>query len=118
MFPAFRFRRWRIAILTILFMVVSLYYLNAQRNQPNYGNSPYVPPSPHNPFFDGRVHWKKRPDQYPVLSLIPLPSGSPKKIPKIQAIAPTESDSAKEERLRRRDAVKESFTHSWEGYKK
>ena len=50
-------------------------------------------------------------------SLIPLPSGKPKKIPKVQVAAPVEDGAQKAERIRRRDIVKASFNHSWSGYK-
>ncbi|KAB8301539.1 hypothetical protein EYC80_003385 [Monilinia laxa] len=42
----------------------------------------------------------------------------PKKIPQIQTAPPKEDAAQKEERLKRLAAVKESFVHSWEGYKK
>ena len=67
---------------------------------------------------DGRVHWSKLPERYPVTSIIPLPSGKPKSIPTVQAKRPAEDAAQRAERLRRREKVKESFTHSWEGYKK
>ncbi len=57
-------------------------------------------------------------DRYPVTSFIPLPTGTPAKIPAIQAQYKPEAVAAKEERLRRQAAVKESFVHSWSGYKK
>lgn len=110
-------RRWRIVALTIVFGIVTLYYLNKERNVWNYGYSAYIPSTPKSNANDGRVHWKKLPDRYPVTSLIPLPTGKPKKIPAVQAAPPIEDAKAKEVRLQRRDAVKESFNHSWTGYK-
>jgi len=59
----------------------------------------------------------KLPEQYPVTSYIPLPTGKPKKITVVQAPQPKEDAAQKKERGRRSTAVKESFTHSWEGYK-
>lgn len=50
-------------------------------------------------------------------SLIQLPTGKPKKIPAVQVAAPVEDNAARAERLRRRDIVRESFNHSWTGYK-
>jgi len=111
-------RRWRIFALTITFASISLFYLTHQRNVWNYGYSSYVPPPPKSAVVDGHIHWSKLPDKYPVSSYIPLPSGTPKKIPSVQCKPPQESAKQKTERLRRRQAVKESFTHSWEGYKK
>ncbi|KAL8745410.1 MAG: hypothetical protein Q9190_002436 [Brigantiaea leucoxantha] len=55
--------------------------------------------------------------QFPVKSLISLPSGTPAKIPKVQHEFGKETESAKTERLKRLAAVKESFEHSWQGYK-
>lgn len=56
--------------------------------------------------------------QYPVTSLTSLPTGTPAKIPKIQYDFPKELEGAKVERQKRLAAVKQSFEHSWQGYKK
>ncbi|PVH78996.1 glycoside hydrolase family 47 protein [Cadophora sp. DSE1049] len=109
-------RRWRAFALAIIFAITSLYYLTHERNVWNYGYTPYIP-VPKTFLADGKVHWKKLPDRYPVTSLIPLPSGHPVKIPSVQAPPPIEDAKAKETRLQRRAAVKESFVHSWTGYK-
>lgn len=111
-------RRWRIAALSIAFVVVTLYYLTNQRNTWNYGYTSYVPRPPKALVEDGRKHWSKLPERYPVTSFIPLPTGKPKSIPQIQASPPKESTAQKTERERRSQAVKDSFTHSWNGYKK
>lgn len=50
--------------------------------------------------------------------MIPLPSGTPAAIPKIQHDFGIETQGNKEERERRLAAVKRTFLHSWEGYKK
>lgn len=111
-------RRWRIAALSVVFVITSLYYLTNQQNTWNYGYSAF-PTTAKPPTNDGRAHWSKRPEHFPVTSFIPLPtSGTSAKIPAVQAKPPKEDAAQKTERLRRRDAVKESFTHSWEGYKK
>lgn len=67
----------------------------------------------------GAARWRKLPERFPVANPRSLPSISPgtSKIPKIQAEPPTESASARETRLQRLAAVKESFLHSWKGYK-
>lgn len=67
---------------------------------------------------DGKVHFSKLPEQYPVTSFIPLPTGKPVAIPKIQAPKPKEDAAEKAERLERQARVKDSFKHSWNGYKK
>jgi mannosyl-oligosaccharide alpha-1,2-mannosidase len=110
-------RRLRIAILIAVFVVISLYYLTNTRNTWNYGYTSYVPAPPKPLPNDGHVHWSKLPERYPVTSFIPLPTGAPKMIPAVQAKQPKEDAAQKEERMRRRAAVKESFSHSWEGYK-
>lgn len=68
----------------------------------------------------GAKHWWKLPKHYPVNNPRPLPSVALRKaqIPKIQVAPPIESPAAKELRLKRQAAVKESFIHSWLGYKK
>lgn len=111
-------RRWRIAALCVVFILTSLYYVTKRRGTWNYSYTPYLPtsakPHPH----DGRIHWSKLPERFPLTSLIPLPTGKPKPIPAIQTTPPAEDATQRAERLTRRDKVKESFTHSWAGYKK
>jgi mannosyl-oligosaccharide alpha-1,2-mannosidase len=112
-------RRWRITALSVVFVVMSLYYLTNQRNTWNYGYTADLPSTAKSPPDDGRVHWAKLPEHFPVTSFIPLPTSGPfKKIPAVQTKPPAEDALQKAERLRRRDKVKESFIHSWEGYKK
>jgi len=108
-------RRVRILVLTFVFAIVTFYYLTQRRNVWNYGYTPYLPKTI---FNDGKTHWSKLPERYPVTSFIPLPTGSPHKIPRVQAAAPKEEPKVRNERIRRREVVKESFKHSWEGYKK
>lgn len=57
-------------------------------------------------------------ENYPVSFLIPLPTGTPKVIPSIQHVFGTETQKEKAEREERLIAVKQSFLHSWAGYKK
>ncbi|KAF4626489.1 hypothetical protein G7Y89_g11674 [Cudoniella acicularis] len=111
-------RRWRVVALSVIFTVTFFYYLNNKPSAWNYGYSSYIPSLPKNVLTDGRVHWTKLPEKFPVTSMIPLPTGMPKKIPAVQAPPPTETSQQKEERLKRRAAVAESFNHSWAGYKK
>ncbi|KAI1002026.1 hypothetical protein K3495_g6177 [Podosphaera aphanis] len=108
--------RWRVLALITIFAVISLYYLNQERNVLSFDNTLNVPLSPKVDRY-GKTHFFKHPDAYPVTSYIPLPTGQPKKIPQVQALTPVETIAQKKERLRRRDAVKESFQHSWKGYK-
>ncbi|TVY51902.1 Endoplasmic reticulum mannosyl-oligosaccharide 1,2-alpha-mannosidase, partial [Lachnellula suecica] len=83
----------------------------------DYSYASYIPALPRPAANDGRTHWKPLPDRYPVTSYIPYPTGSPKKLPPIQAAQPKEDAAQKQERLLRKQAVLDSFTHSWEGYK-
>ena len=64
-------------------------------------------------------HWTKHPEHFPVLpaSLIPLPTGSAKNIPKIQKVFGLEAPTAKTERERKLATVKDAFIHAWAGYK-
>ncbi|EPS44622.1 hypothetical protein H072_1420 [Dactylellina haptotyla CBS 200.50] len=67
-------------------------------------------------------HWTKLPEHFPIPpeSIIPLPTGEPKLLPKIQYNFKTSSESNTErnERLERQGAVKDAFKHAWEGYRK
>jgi mannosyl-oligosaccharide alpha-1,2-mannosidase len=69
------------------------------------------------PLKDGRFHWETRPQLHPVSSMIPLPTGKKAAIPKIQSIFPTESVEARMLREERLKAIKETFIHTWKGYK-
>jgi mannosyl-oligosaccharide alpha-1,2-mannosidase len=64
------------------------------------------------------VKWKDIPVRYPVASVIPLPSGTPVSIPRIQHDFRAETENNWKLRKERLDAVKEAFLHSWRGYKK
>jgi mannosyl-oligosaccharide alpha-1,2-mannosidase len=64
------------------------------------------------------VKWKNVRLRNPVTSMIPLPTGEPKRIPKIQHSFGVETTHNKEQRLQRQAAVKAAFLHTWQGYKK
>ena len=66
------------------------------------------------------VHWSQLPEHFPVppQSIISLPSGKPKAIPKIQHVFSDESANDKIDRLQKLDAIKGAFATSWDGYKK
>ncbi|KAI9735867.1 MAG: hypothetical protein M1834_001332 [Cirrosporium novae-zelandiae] len=65
------------------------------------------------------MHWTKFPEHFPLPSesVIPIPSGKVKKIPKIQYNFKDESSNSKIDRQRRLAAVEEAFDHAWSGYK-
>lgn len=71
----------------------------------------------HSYLDDGQQHWRALPDRFPVAALHSLPHGRPPTIPRIQADAPRWSVSELRERRRRQQVVRESFVHSWSGYK-
>ena len=66
----------------------------------------------------GPVRWKDIPPKYTVASTIPLPTGTPSAIPRVQHEFGVETQHNKAERLHRQAAVKQAFLHSWNGYKK
>lgn len=65
------------------------------------------------------IHWKKQTEHYPLAAkdLIHLPTGTPKKMPRIQFEFPVESEEARSIREERRDKVRDEFLHAWNGYK-
>ncbi|TAQ90382.1 hypothetical protein B7494_g1297 [Chlorociboria aeruginascens] len=112
-------RRGRIAILVTIFTLTALYLLTTRnRDRLTFKPPPYIPSEQKPVPADGKIHWSKLPERHPVETHIPLPIGKAPRIPKIQVAPPKENAAAKKERLRRRDVVKESFEHSWNGYKK
>ncbi|RDL37408.1 alpha-1,2-Mannosidase [Venustampulla echinocandica] len=110
-------RRWRVVALSIFFIVTCIYYVRHQPLTFNTGYPAYLPGASKPGANDGRTHWSKLPEKYPVSSHIPLPTGRPNEIAPVQAQQPKENEKQREERLKRRAAVAESFSHSWEGYK-
>ncbi|KAK7431514.1 hypothetical protein QQZ08_002005 [Neonectria magnoliae] len=67
-----------------------------------------------------REHWTRPRENFPIPegSLIPIPSGTPKKIPKIQYDFGTESEKAKTTRTMRLGRVKAELERAWSGYRK
>ncbi|KAL8718003.1 MAG: hypothetical protein Q9225_004825 [Loekoesia sp. 1 TL-2023] len=68
-----------------------------------------------------KIHWSRLPEHFPVptKSLIPLPTGKPNAIPKIQfSKFPDESSDQKVEREAKLDRIKKTFAFSWDGYRK
>ncbi|KHJ30855.1 putative class i alpha-mannosidase protein [Erysiphe necator] len=107
-------RRWRILVFSLTFALLTLYYLAPNRSLWSYCYSCHRPPVIPN---NNKINWSTIPLKYPVTSYIPLPKGQPKKIPKVQASAPQETTEQRDERIRRKELVRESFNHSWNGYK-
>jgi mannosyl-oligosaccharide alpha-1,2-mannosidase len=68
--------------------------------------------------IENPVKWKDIPLRHPVSSIVPLPTGEPVAIPKIQHTFGVETSHNKEQRVQRQAAVKKAFLHTWNGYKK
>ena len=68
----------------------------------------------------GEKHWEKPEENFPVPpgSIIPLPTGKPKKIPKIQHEFKEELEEVKKIRLQRQKRVKAELVRAWSGYRK
>ena len=90
-----------------LFLYQYLHYEPA-RPRPN--------PYSRRPPKSGRFNWAERKETFPVQDMIPLPPGLPISIPKIQ-LQLSWRDSRRKAQEQRRKAVKETFMHSWKGYK-
>ncbi|OHW94739.1 glycosyl hydrolase family 47 protein [Colletotrichum incanum] len=67
-----------------------------------------------------QIHWHKVSEHFPVPTdeIIPLPTGKPKDIPKIQYAFKPETESVKEKREKRLALVKAEMERSWGGYRK
>lgn len=63
------------------------------------------------------VYWEKQKEHFPVESMIQLPTGKPKIIPKIQFAFQDESPEARATRQKRQEVVRIEFQHAWNGYK-
>ena len=64
-------------------------------------------------------HWSSRPPHIPIPteSIKALPTGTPKKIPRIQAQFKAEKQEAKDARVRKLNTIKDAFIHAWKGYR-
>ena len=110
-------RRW----ITFLFLaIIVLFTLYNSLTSYRLWDQPTVPrlaqsTSAHLPDF---ISWKDVPIRHPVESMIALPTGPPASIPPIQHVFEPETNLQRLEREERLAAVKRSFVHSWEGYKR
>ncbi|KIW27968.1 uncharacterized protein PV07_07661 [Cladophialophora immunda] len=71
------------------------------------------------PLEPGRAYWIQQEEHFPIpsQSLIPLPTGEPKSLPKVQYSFGTEKPAMKTDRLRKQTVIREAFKHAWFGYK-
>lgn len=108
-------RRWRGLIVVALIVTSGFYYYSSEAL---LQGTPQAATNIYDIIASDKTHFVSRADQFPVTSFIPYPTTKPIAIPKIQAPAPIEDETAKKERLERLAAVRASFIHSWDGYKK
>lgn len=130
-------RRWRPLILLVAIWLLFVYWLLDDADSSQYTLPVGRPGSGHHGHTDAEdlyhegsaenggelnaKHWWKLASRFPIDHPRSLPDIIPGKmaIPRIQMTpAPGEKADAKELRLERQAAVKESFLHSWHGYKK
>ncbi|KAI1610078.1 mannosyl-oligosaccharide alpha-1,2-mannosidase [Exophiala viscosa] len=71
------------------------------------------------PDTQSKAYWSQQPEHFPVptQSLITLPTGQPKTLPKIQYDFGRESSAAKTDRQRKQSAIRLAFKHAWNGYR-
>lgn len=63
------------------------------------------------------IHWIKLPEHFPVSSTIPIPSGTPKAIPRIQHKFTAETENEKIARKQRLKAISDAAARAWKGYR-
>lgn len=110
-------RRWIIfciLAIVLLFTILNTLGLDDRPHRPHRDGVPPPFTLPYN------FRWKNARKRFPVEQIIPLPTGPAAAIPRIQ-YAFEQSPETVAQRARREmrlRAVKRSFEHSWEGYKK
>lgn len=108
----------RILIRRFIVLCISAILLITAFNQLLGSQDAFPPPTgTSSPEIVGPVDWKRIPLQHPVTSMIPLPTGTPSALPRIQHEFGVETEHSKAKRLERAAAVKEAFLHAWNGYK-
>lgn len=120
-------RRWSSALSIAACLIISYYLFDKwfplTLNPGSKASSPPTDtgslPEPTSSPTEQRFRWDEVPHRYPVTSVIPLPTGKPVKIPRIQHQfraddTSREGDLIRKTRLR---AVQETLEHVWEGYR-
>lgn len=112
-------RKGRSMLRAVLVLVAFYFFLSLHPLSSLYSSEPPVtkPVPVNNEKSKGALHLHASTERYPVRDFAPLPS-APLPLPRIQHVFPKESRSDRKEREARRNAVKETFLHSWNGYKK
>lgn len=125
--------RWRgfllVAVLVICFLMLdtyntrrsSSYHSLQQQNiisnsQQASGGGPLTNPS-NTPPTNAKFNWATLTQDYPVTSLVPMPTSNSKSIPRIQHVFERESRQEKKERLLKLEAVRGNFSHAFTGYR-
>ncbi|KAI1812221.1 glycoside hydrolase family 47 protein [Poronia punctata] len=108
-------RRVRIILAVVLFWVLATWYYKSSRRD---GGGLFTSVSG-STTITRLDRWERLPNRHNVDTLATLPTNKPvRPVPRIQAARPEEDKVSRDERLTRLAAVKNSFLHSWEGYKK
>lgn len=109
-------RSYTLPTFILIALIYVLFSSLPQREQSIHSHNPpqYPPKSLKD---DGRIHWTKQPEKWPVSEYTPLPTGAPLPIPQIQHDFPKESWFGRWKRTKRQDAVKDAFKHAWKGYR-
>ncbi|KAI2608498.1 glycoside hydrolase family 47 protein [Hypoxylon fragiforme] len=117
------FRRTRLLLAVVAIWILGSWYYSWPPSSGSslFGRPSHGPDSRITPGSAGsdRLRWKKRPPSHPVESFVTLPTNKPiKPVPRVQAAKPRESSAGRDLRLKRLAAIRDSFQHSWGGYKK
>ncbi|KAL2258889.1 hypothetical protein VTK26DRAFT_7622 [Humicola hyalothermophila] len=128
MAPLVRRRPWALIFIAfVLFLFYSSIHLNASRGAFGPQHDPDSPnglnrDSSHSTTAGAQGQqpkgWRNFKPRHPVTDMRPLPTGQPLELPKIQNQFGPESDSEREVRLKRRDAVKAAMKRCWSSYRK
>jgi mannosyl-oligosaccharide alpha-1,2-mannosidase len=102
----------------LFFLILSADLLDSQYHRRGWHHRSEIDRIVHPGLFRPKFRWKNMPQQHPVQSFTPLPTGPVAAIPKIQAEFEPETAKQKEQRQARLRAVKVAFLHSWDGYKR
>ena len=109
------FLRRRSLVVTLTLLVVFLYYalssIPSDGSLASFGSGSDFASVKNSP-------WARRQQHFPVKSFQQLPRGRPQDLPKIQYETFRESSAERGVRESRLAAVRESFAHAWEGYRK
>ena len=109
-------KRWTFVFTVVVLIILTFHFFKSWSTP---GWRPGMTSSTHPvPVNEPKFRWSELPQQYPLASVIPLPTGKSSRIPKIQhefkRKGTPEENRVREERLQ---AVRKTFAHAWEGYR-